>query len=520
MKKLPRLRTVLSHPPSPNTFTALFTTLSHHPSPIPAATASTTIPLRTGRPRLVVLGTGWGGARLLRDVNPLKFDITVISPRNHFVFTPLLSSTCVGTLEARAVTLGVADLQPALKQPQNFFYAASAVSIHPEDRIVEADADGLRFFVDYDVLAISTGSQGSTFGIPGVEEHAHFLRDAADADSIRSKLIANWLQANIPTRSFEERDRLLHTVVVGGGPTGVEFAGDLAGLINKDLRSLDSSRAADMRVTLIEANQLLGSFDGRLREFAARNLVSAGVHLVKGVVKECRRTEIELTNGQIIPFGLCVWSTGVGPTPFTLSLPFAKTTKGRIAVDENLRVMRPESKEATDAEPKHMSDVKMDGAIGDVDETSIKAGSGSGSGTTKKQQALAYTNIFALGDCSANMQTPLPALAQVAEQQGKYLAKTLNSGSFIDEVEISPEKGSKKANGFVYRSMGSMATVGDHSAIIELQRPRGTLSWAGFSSFLAWRSAYLTRLGTMKARIFVAFNWTYVLLFGRDVSRW
>jgi NADH:ubiquinone reductase (non-electrogenic) len=180
------------------------------------------LPLRTGRQRLVILGTGWGGARLARDIDPQKWDITIISPRNHMVFTPLLASSCVGTLEARAVCVPVIDIQPALRQPQNFYYAAEALAVHPEDRLVEARSDdGVRFFLDYDALAVSTGSQGSTFGIPGVEEHTHFLRDAANATAIRNQLVANWNRANIPGRAVAERDRLLHVVIVGGGPTGV-----------------------------------------------------------------------------------------------------------------------------------------------------------------------------------------------------------------------------------------------------------------------------------------------------------
>lgn len=119
------------------------------------------------------------------------------------------------------MTLPIVDIQPALKQPQNFYYAAQAVAVHPTDKLVEAvSEDGLRFFVGYDALAISTGSQGSTFGIPGVEAHTLFLRDAANATAIRAGLVTNWLRANIPGRSVAERDRLLHVVVVGGGPTG------------------------------------------------------------------------------------------------------------------------------------------------------------------------------------------------------------------------------------------------------------------------------------------------------------
>lgn len=470
----------------------------------------------------MILGTGWGGARLARDIDPQLYDITVISPRNHMVFTPLLASTCVGTIETRSVTVAIQDIQPALRAPQNFFFAANATSVDIDSKTVECKTeDGLSFYVEYDLLAVSTGSQGSTFGIKGVEEHTFPLRDASHSQAIRSQLIKNWLLANIPGRDPAERDRLLHIIVVGGGPTGVEFAGELAAFVNRDARSIDADRARDTRITLIEANELLGSFDSRLREYAARKLVNAGVHLMRGVVKEVKAGELELHGATKIKFGLCVWSTGVGPTEFTLSLPFAKTSKGRLAVDECLRVIAPPEETVASPkgggsggtlgekheEPKHMADI----SIASAGTTEHIPGSLGG---------RVIENVYALGDCCANEQNPLPALAQVAEQQGKYLAKELN----MKARKQKPRPGGSEeclTGPFLYKSLGSMASVGGTSAVIELHKgQKASYSWAGFTSWLAWRSAYLTRLGTWKARLFVMTNWTMTLIFGRDVSRW
>eukprot|EP00884_Botryococcus_braunii_P021353 jgi/Botrbrau1/7901/Bobra.9_2s0074.1 len=461
------------------------------------------IPLETGRQRVVALGTGWGCSRLARDLNSKLYDLTIVSPRNHMVFTPLLASCCVGTLEPRSVALPVLDIQPALRGPPNDYLSAEAVSVDPSAKTVLCkDAKGLTFMVDYDILVIGTGSQGSTFGIPGVEKYTRFLRNIRDVEGIRNHLLENWQLSNIPGRRMTERMRLLSTVVVGGGPTGVEFAGELVDFISHDLRRIDGERARDMRVTLVEANELLSSFDTRLREYATRKLHQAGVHLVKGIVKEVREDHVELRGGEVLPYGLCVWSTGVGPTPFTTSLPFARTSRGRIAVDDCLRVL-------VQKERSHPADIR---GTGPASEAEVKINNNEEQ-HTEDTVLEPLGDVYALGDCCANVDRPLPALAQVAEQQGSYLALCLNKAARGGE--------DAPAAPFVYRHLGSMATVGEGKGLLQLgDKPAQRLSFTGFASWVAWRSAYLTRLGNWRNRLYVAINWTTSLLFGRDVSRW
>ena len=114
--------------------------------------------------------TGWAGARLARDIDCAeKYDLTIISPKNHMVFTPLLAATTVGTLSVQSVIEHIRHLQPALRQPQNQLYMADALRVDADEKIVTCRAlDGLAFDVSYDKLAICTGAQGSTFGIQGV----------------------------------------------------------------------------------------------------------------------------------------------------------------------------------------------------------------------------------------------------------------------------------------------------------------------------------------------------------------
>jgi NADH:ubiquinone reductase (non-electrogenic) len=284
--------------------------------------------------------------------------------------------------------------------------------------------------------------------------------------------------------------------------------------INSDLAKIDPERARDCRVVVIEASQLLGSFDRRLRQYAANKLIKSGVTLRRGMVKEAFKDHVVLQSGDELPFGLCVWSTGVGPTEFTTSLPFARTPKGRLAVDEYQRVLvHPSVAARADGEhhpekdpapgPAAVSDVAVDQAEHGEDPEHL-------------QRLAPIDHVFALGDCCARMDLALPALAQVAEQQGRYLARYLNAEARAlekgDNVEQEP---------FKYRQLGAMASVGGHSAVLELgEANREWFSLAGFWSWIAWRSAYLTRLGTVQNRLYVMINWTLALLFGRDVSRW
>eukprot|EP00208_Stichococcus_sp_RCC1054_P000285 CAMPEP_0206135826 /NCGR_PEP_ID=MMETSP1473-20131121/1091_1 /ASSEMBLY_ACC=CAM_ASM_001109 /TAXON_ID=1461547 /ORGANISM="Stichococcus sp, Strain RCC1054" /LENGTH=532 /DNA_ID=CAMNT_0053527941 /DNA_START=118 /DNA_END=1716 /DNA_ORIENTATION=- len=468
------------------------------------------LPLSTDRPRLVILGTGWAAARVAMDIDPKLYDLTVVSLRNHMVFTPLLASACVGTLEARAVAQPITRLQPALYDPGNKHIVAEAHTVKPYAReVLCRSEDGLEFGVTYDKLVIATGSQGSTFGIPGVKEHAHFLRDVRDAEAIRNDLLANWMHANIPGRTRAERLRMLTTLVVGGGPTGVEFAGEAADLINRELFKIDPERSRDSRVVLVEAAQMLGSFDVRLRQYAAGKLIKAGVQLKKGMVKEMFAQHVVLQSGEEIPFGTCIWSTGVGPTEFTMGLPFAKTPRGRIAVDEHMRVLVSEEMAAGTSQ----DGAAVSPALGPStpDQVSLKTPE-HGDEAQPAEALEALPDVYALGDCCACVDNPLPALAQVAEQQGRYLARMLNKEAKGEAVEDQP---------FVYKQLGMMASIGGKSAVLELgSQEKEWFSTGGFWAWVSWRGAYLTRLGTFRNRVYVAVNWALTLVFGRDVSRW
>ncbi|CAN4083976.1 unnamed protein product [Withania somnifera] len=286
----------------------------------------------------------------------------------------------------------------------------------------------------------------------------------------------NLMLSETPGISEEEKERLLHCVVIGGGPTGVEFSGELSDFIMRDVRERYAHVKNYIHVTLIEANEILSSFDVGLREYATKHLTKVGVRLVRGVVKEVHPDKIVLSDGSDVPYGLLVWSTGVGPSGFVKSLDLPKSPGGRIGIDEWLRVPSVE-------------------------------------------------DVFAIGDCAGFLEQTgkpvLPALAQVAERQGKYLAKLFtnigkkNAGKSLSAKDIS------LGDPFVYKHLGSMATVGRYKALVDLRQSKNEkgVSIAGFMSWFIWRSAYLTRVISWRNRFYVAMNWGTTLIFGRDNTK-
>ncbi|KAK9734686.1 hypothetical protein RND81_04G157000 [Saponaria officinalis] len=213
------------------------------------------------KPRVVVLGSGWAGCRMIKDIDTKVYDVVCVSPRNHMVFTPLLASTCVGTLEFRSVAEPIGRIQPAIStQPGSYYFLANCTKVDTRDHLVHCETvtDGAQslapwnFKLSYDKLVIASGAEASTFGINGVHEHAIFLREVHHAQEIRRKLLLNLMLSDIPGVAEEEKQRLLHCVVVGGGPTGVEFSGELSDFIMKDVHQRYAHVKDYIHVTLIE----------------------------------------------------------------------------------------------------------------------------------------------------------------------------------------------------------------------------------------------------------------------------
>ena len=192
--------------------------------------------MAASRARILILGTGWGGNKLARILDKTLFDVRLVSPANHFLFTPLLPSTAVGTLEFRAIQEPVRTI-PGLQE----YYQAKASSLDVEKRVVDCQDlySKQTFSLPFDYLVLACGSKTNTFNTPGVASNegqdVFFLKHLHHARSIRNRVIECFERASNPMLTLQQADALLSFVVVGGGPTSCEFATELKSLLDDDM---------------------------------------------------------------------------------------------------------------------------------------------------------------------------------------------------------------------------------------------------------------------------------------------
>lgn len=321
--------------------------------------------------RVVILGSGWAGYGFARTLDPAKYERIVISPRSYFVFTPLLASTSVGTLEFRSI------LEPVRRLPGKIgFYQGWADDIDFDRKTIRVEtnaaeeaasktvvpapaaapppskaggaekavavpkpAKGDLIDIPYDKLVIACGAYSQTFGIEGVREHAHFLRDIGDARRIRLRVLSLFEQCSYPRGSDHLSDadkrQLLHFAIVGGGPTGIEFAAELHDLIRDDLAPIYPSLVPLVTITVYDvAPKVLPMFDQALAKYAMDTFARQKIH----VKTEHHLQRLRLADGDLgrrhgalkikikeygddeIGAGLVVWSTGLMANPLIAKL--------------------------------------------------------------------------------------------------------------------------------------------------------------------------------------------------------
>ncbi|CAI0550065.1 unnamed protein product [Linum tenue] len=302
--------------------------------------------------KLVVLGTGWGGTTFLKNLKTSAYDVHVVSPHNYFTFTPLLPSVTNGTVEARSIVEPIRNI--VRNKPYNVeFKEAECYRIDPVNKKVYCRSiqnlghGENEFALDYDVLVIAMGARVNTFNTPGVEEHAHFLKEVDDAQKLRRSIIDCYERASLPTISDEEKKRIMHFVVVGGGPTGVEYAAELHDFASQDLASLYPSLKDYLKITLLEAgNHILPMFHKKVTDFANEKFQKDQIDVKTGsMVVKVSDKDISTKNratGQIeaIPYGVVLWSTGIATRPVIAEFmeKIGQAGKRVMATDEWLKV--------------------------------------------------------------------------------------------------------------------------------------------------------------------------------------
>ncbi|WJX22199.1 External alternative NAD(P)H-ubiquinone oxidoreductase B2, mitochondrial [Trifolium repens] len=528
----------------------------------------------TDRKKVVVLGTGWAATSFMKNLDSPKYEVQVVSPRNYFAFTPLLPSVTCGTVEARSIVEPVRNIFRKKKVDVQFS-EAECFKIDAENRKVYCRSNANNnlggkeeFVVDYDYLIIGVGAQVNTFNTPGVVENCHFLKEVEDAQKIRRTVIDCFERANLPEVSEEEKKRILHFAIVGGGPTGVEFAASLHDFVNEDLVHLYPGIKDLVKITLLEAgDHLLSMFDKRITAFAEDKFQRDGIDVKTGsMVVKVDDKEIstkELKNGgkvTTIPYGMAVWSTGIGTRPFIKDFmtQIGQASRRALATDEWLRVEGCNNVYAlgdcaTINQRKVMEDI---GAI------FKKADKGnSGTLTVKEFQAVMndicerYPQVelylknkqmrniadllkeakgdvqkesielnieelkTALSKVDSQMKF-LPATAQVASQQGIYLAKCFNR---MEKCEEKPEgplrfrgEGRHRFKPFRYKHLGQFAPLGGEQTAAQLP---GDWVSIGHSSQWLWYSVYASKQVSWRTRALVVTDWTRRFVFGRDSSR-
>ncbi|VUC36435.1 unnamed protein product [Clonostachys rosea] len=450
------------------------------------STASDKLPKKK---RVVIIGSGWAGYTLARTLSPANSTRILISPRSHFVFTPLLASASVGTIEPRASIepvrrLGLDNFHQGWASGVDFKRKTVLVESAPPDDTLSKGfqpvGSGTTFEVEYDQLVLAVGCHSQTFGIEGVEEYACFLRDVGDARKLRQRVLRAFEKASMQTTPECDRRKLLHFAIVGGGPTGIEFAGELNDLLHKDLKKMYPELLPYAKITIYDiSSKVLPMFGESLTNYAVDRLRQQGIEVKTGHSLKSIRQSGEFLSLKIdqetedVGAGVVLWSTGLRQNPLVQKLVEQK-------IDE------------------HSNILKDFGTGGIVVDSHFRVRT---NGTQEDNESI-LPDVFAIGDCTVIENYRLPATAQVANQQAAHLGRYLNN----PKADVRP---------FKFRDMGAMAYLGGSRAIH--QSSKGELK--GIAAWLLWRAAYLVKSFSIRNRLLIPVYWAATWITGRDISR-
>jgi NADH:ubiquinone reductase (H+-translocating) len=402
--------------------------------------------------RVIIIGVGFGGINAARMLAGQGLDVLLLDRNNYHLFQPLLYQVATAGLEQEAIAFPVRALIRGWQGVR--FQRTEVTGIDLAQRQVQTTG-GVQA---YDYLVVAAGSETNYFGLDRVQQVAYDLKQLQDAAALRSQILTLFEQA-AHERDAEKRQALLTFVVVGGGPTGVEFAGALAELSRLLLRNdFPELAGAQVRIILAEAaDSLLLAMPSRLQEYARRRLEQMGVEVLTGaVVTSASEGEVQLGDGRIIAAHTLLWSAGVRPAGLAAALNVPKARGGRVIVQPDLSLAE-------------------------------------------------QPEVFVIGDLAYLEQDgkALPMMAPVAIQMGEYVGEAIVRRE--QRQELKP---------FRYFDKGTMATIGRNAAVANAFG----IKLAGFPAWVAWLALHLYYLIGFRNRLVVLLNWAYdYFLFERQI---
>ena len=403
------------------------------------------------RPRIVIVGGGFAGLAAAKALRKTPAKVLLIDRTNHHLFQPLLYQVATSVLTAGQIGTPIRSI---LRNHKNTTVIMGEVTGVDKDQkcVIVNDADRQNVSIFYDHLILATGASHSYFGHNEFAEYAPGLKSLADAEAARNKILQAFELAEAEEDPTRHRD-LLTFILVGGGPTGVEMAGALAVLVRTTLKS-DFRRInpASARIVLVDrGSRVLGPFSESLSKDAKQRLEKLGVEVLLGHSVDQIDADGVVVAGQRIASKTVIWTAGVAPSPAGKWLNAETDRAGRVRIQKDLTV------------PGH-------------------------------------PEIFVVGDTASLDQNgkPLPGVAQVAIQQGRYAGKMIHN-RIVGKAPVGP---------FSYFDKGNMAVVGKGFAVLQ----SGKVQVSGVAAWLPWAAVHLQFLATSSLRlsVFLQWVWTYV----------
>src|SRR3984957_3791900 len=409
-------------------------------------------------PQIVVVGGGFGGLAAAKALKNTPAEITLIDRTNHHLFQPLLYQVATSALFPGQIATPIRVILRNQKNTTVILGEVTGVD-KTQKCVFVSDADREGIPLAYDYLILATGVTHSYFGHNEFAKFAPGLKCLADAEVIRNKILQAFEQAEAEDDPTRHRD-LLTFILVGAGPTGVEMAGAIAVLVRSTLKSefrrIDPVNA---RIVLVDMSpRVLPPFSGKLYKDARQRLENLGVEIRLGHSGDQVDEDGIVVAGERIVSKTVIWTAGVAPSPAGKWLQVETDRAGRVRIQNDLTV------------PGH-------------------------------------SEIFVIGDTASLDQNgkPLPGVAQVAIQQGRYAGKLIHS-----------RVGGKAVPGpFSYFDKGSMAVVGKGFAVLQ----SGKVRISGFVAWLAWAAVHLQFLAQSSLRVSVFLQWVWTYLTGQRGSR-